>query len=328
MAARRAARSLRPHRMKEGSKWPPQHPHRAPSRALYAPAASSTDADEVRGGRIWGVLRLSMGWVFLWAFLDKLLALGFATGRNPETGVVDRFGDAAWIYGGSPTDGFLKFGLHTKEPFTGLLRGPGRQLAHRVGLHALDGRHRHRAAARHRHPPGRRRRHRLDAAVLHRLGALAREQPVPRRPHRLRDRPGRHRRTSARAATSASAGAGSAWASSRSTRSSAERSGPRRSTSRLRAATRRGPSGGLVVVAVEDYGCASVDAPDGAGSGRARTVGACPHSSTPTDAQPGDRRRRDAPRRHHLRAGRAPRHRGGHDGDARGPCRRPARPPS
>ena len=65
------------------------------------------------------VTRLSLGWVFLWAFLDKLLALGFASGRNPETGVADRFGDAAWIYGGSPTDGFLKFGLHTKEPFTG-----------------------------------------------------------------------------------------------------------------------------------------------------------------------------------------------------------------
>src|SRR5215217_6052280 len=85
---------------------------------LYAPVASTTDAGEVRARPIWGLLRLSMGWIFLWAFLDKLLALGFATGRNPETGVVDRFGDAAWIYGGSPTDGFLQHGLHTKAPFT------------------------------------------------------------------------------------------------------------------------------------------------------------------------------------------------------------------
>ena len=54
--------------------------------------------------------RLSLGWVFLWAFLDKLFALGFGTGRDAETGVVDRFGDAAWIHGGSPTEGFLKFG--------------------------------------------------------------------------------------------------------------------------------------------------------------------------------------------------------------------------
>jgi thiosulfate dehydrogenase [quinone] large subunit len=58
--------------------------------------------------------RLALGWVFLWAFLDKLLALGFATGRDADTGAVDRFGPAAWINEGSPTLGFLKFG--TKGP--------------------------------------------------------------------------------------------------------------------------------------------------------------------------------------------------------------------
>ena len=60
------------------------------------------------------VLRIAFGLTFLWAFFDKLLALGFATGRSvdPETGVevVDRFGEAAWINGGSPTFGFLNFG--------------------------------------------------------------------------------------------------------------------------------------------------------------------------------------------------------------------------
>ncbi|WP_030483528.1 hypothetical protein [Nocardioides aequoreus] len=55
------------------------------------------------------VLRLGFGLTFLWAFVDKLLALGFATGRG-EDGVVDRFGPAAWVNGGSPTEGFLKFG--------------------------------------------------------------------------------------------------------------------------------------------------------------------------------------------------------------------------
>lgn len=45
--------------------------------------------------------------LFLWAFLDKLLALGYATGVDRETGAIDRFGDAAWINGGSPTTGFL-----------------------------------------------------------------------------------------------------------------------------------------------------------------------------------------------------------------------------
>ncbi len=40
-------------------------------------------------------LRISLGWTFLWAFLDKLFALGFATGRDPVTGIADRFGPAA-----------------------------------------------------------------------------------------------------------------------------------------------------------------------------------------------------------------------------------------
>jgi thiosulfate dehydrogenase (quinone) large subunit len=63
-----------------------------------------------------GALRLVVGWTFLWAFFDKLFALGFSTGRD-ETGAVDRFGDAAWINGGSPTEGFLKFGAD--GPFEG-----------------------------------------------------------------------------------------------------------------------------------------------------------------------------------------------------------------
>src|SRR3989344_2644999 len=54
-----------------------------------------------------GVLRLVMGWIFLWAFMDKLFGLGFAT--NPEK---------AWILGGSPTSGFLSFGVH--GPFVDL----------------------------------------------------------------------------------------------------------------------------------------------------------------------------------------------------------------
>jgi thiosulfate dehydrogenase (quinone) large subunit len=71
--------------------------------------------------RALALVRIAFGLTFLWAFLDKLLALGFSTGRsvNPETGIetVDRFGDAAWISGGSPTEGFLKFGAD--GPFKG-----------------------------------------------------------------------------------------------------------------------------------------------------------------------------------------------------------------
>ena len=47
---------------------------------------------------------------------DKLLALGFHTGYD-QAGNLDRFGDAAWINGGSPTEGFLAFGAD--GPFKG-----------------------------------------------------------------------------------------------------------------------------------------------------------------------------------------------------------------
>lgn len=42
------------------------------------------------------LLRISLGWIFLWSFFDKLLGLGFTT---PE--------GKAWVDGVSPTKGFL-----------------------------------------------------------------------------------------------------------------------------------------------------------------------------------------------------------------------------
>jgi len=48
-----------------------------------------------------GLLRIVMGFIFLWAFLDKLIGLGFAT--LPEK---------AMLVGGSATTGFLSFGVH------------------------------------------------------------------------------------------------------------------------------------------------------------------------------------------------------------------------
>jgi len=60
-------------------------------------------------------LRIGFGLTFLWAFFDKLLALGYHTGAS-ETGAVDRFGPDAWINGGSPTFGFLSFGVPTDNP--------------------------------------------------------------------------------------------------------------------------------------------------------------------------------------------------------------------
>ncbi|WP_405149947.1 hypothetical protein OG589_16220 [Sphaerisporangium sp. NBC_01403] len=56
------------------------------------PQARSRAADHV-----WAVTRIAIGWIFLWAFLDKAFGWGFATPA-----------DRAWIHGGSPTTGFLK----------------------------------------------------------------------------------------------------------------------------------------------------------------------------------------------------------------------------
>ncbi len=74
------------------------------------PAVEATGRRQAAAARrAVATLRIAFGFTFLWAFFDKLLALGYSTGVGPD-GSVDRFGDAAWIHGGSPTEGFLKFG--------------------------------------------------------------------------------------------------------------------------------------------------------------------------------------------------------------------------
>ena len=58
------------------------------------------------------VTRIMIGFVFLWAFLDKTMGLGFATPA-----------DKAWVVGGSPTSGFLQFGVNDKSPFADFFNG-------------------------------------------------------------------------------------------------------------------------------------------------------------------------------------------------------------
>lgn len=57
----------------------------------------------------WSLLRIVLGFIMLWAFLDKLFGLGFAT--SPAK---------SWLNGGSPTAGFLKMG--TQGPFASLFQ--------------------------------------------------------------------------------------------------------------------------------------------------------------------------------------------------------------
>jgi thiosulfate dehydrogenase [quinone] large subunit len=59
--------------------------------------------------RLLEILRIVMGFIFLWSFLDKTLGLGFST--TP---------DKSWLSSNSPTAGFLKFG--TGGPFASVFQ--------------------------------------------------------------------------------------------------------------------------------------------------------------------------------------------------------------
>ena len=59
-----------------------------------------------------GLTRIVFGTIFLWAFIDKLFGLGYATCRDSKTMIVSMGCDSSWLHGGSPTTGFLKFATH------------------------------------------------------------------------------------------------------------------------------------------------------------------------------------------------------------------------
>ncbi len=80
------------------------HPRRA------ATGATATATTNSALAVVAAVTRIGFGFVFLWAFLDKTFGLGFATAK-----------DAAWINGGSPTEGFLGHG--TTGPLADFYQG-------------------------------------------------------------------------------------------------------------------------------------------------------------------------------------------------------------
>ncbi|MGW3960578.1 hypothetical protein ACWED2_12210 [Amycolatopsis sp. NPDC005003] len=75
--------------------------NRVPAQRATGPATvPDFVAEPAIAGKSLAVLRFATGFVFLWAFLDKMFGFGYAT---PAKG--------AWINGGSPTKGFLS-GVH------------------------------------------------------------------------------------------------------------------------------------------------------------------------------------------------------------------------
>lgn len=85
------------------------------TRTAGASAAKSTPAAvtaslSLTARRALAVLRLAVGFIFLWPFLDKTFGLGFATPAK-----------AAWVNGGSPAQGFLNSPM-IKGPFEAFFR--------------------------------------------------------------------------------------------------------------------------------------------------------------------------------------------------------------
>jgi len=62
---------------------------------------------------LFSLLRIALGFIFFWAFIDKFFGLGFATTS-----------DKSWLQGVSPTAGFLTFGVKgAVAPFFQILAG-------------------------------------------------------------------------------------------------------------------------------------------------------------------------------------------------------------
>jgi thiosulfate dehydrogenase [quinone] large subunit len=96
------------------------HPELA---AMHVPIEEEARAYKARYAL--AAARIAIGWVFLWAFLDKTFGLGFATPAED-----------AWVNGGSPTSGFLNFATEGKlfHDFFAGLAGPVADWLFMLGL--------------------------------------------------------------------------------------------------------------------------------------------------------------------------------------------------
>ncbi|MBI2411229.1 MAG: DoxX family membrane protein [Candidatus Kerfeldbacteria bacterium] len=68
---------------------------------------STSQSKGYRGQWLFGILRILMGFLFFWAFIDKVFGLGFSTKS-----------DKSWLDGVSPTAGFL--GKAATGPFASM----------------------------------------------------------------------------------------------------------------------------------------------------------------------------------------------------------------
>ena len=89
-----------------------------------ATATAEVAPTTVRGNKLGftflSLTRISIGFIFLWAFFDKLLGLGFSTCRTvAEDGsyTIQTLCEKAWVNGGHVTEGYLVYGGNPNSPF-------------------------------------------------------------------------------------------------------------------------------------------------------------------------------------------------------------------
>jgi thiosulfate dehydrogenase [quinone] large subunit len=100
---------------------------RPTERTLPAENETSIVTSEV-GRRTLAVLRIATGFIFLWAFLDKTFGLGYSTPKA-----------AAWINGGTPSQGFLKSPavVGPFKPFFAAIASPTTDVLFMLGMLAV-----------------------------------------------------------------------------------------------------------------------------------------------------------------------------------------------
>ncbi|HEY0215632.1 MAG TPA: DoxX family protein [Cellulomonas sp.] len=98
------------------------------TRESAAPVAALRTQDDIvtsaPARRTLALLRLTTGFIFLWAFLDKMFGFGYST---PS--------ENAWIHGGKPSQGFLT--MAAIGPFKGFLSsiaGPATDVLFMLGM--------------------------------------------------------------------------------------------------------------------------------------------------------------------------------------------------
>ena len=72
------------------------------------------------GWALLSITRIALGFYFLWAFLDKLLGLGYSVCRTTAedgTYTIETFCEKAWVNGGHVTEGYLVYGGNVNSPF-------------------------------------------------------------------------------------------------------------------------------------------------------------------------------------------------------------------